>query len=129
MTTTTDTPVLLVVAIDTASALHGLTPGEREFIGCVFDMYSRCAEEACGMAGRILGFPPTGEEGLANAATLMALSAYPFPPAREELLAGIERQSRPQVILAALRDVARAGFPPGPSAHLVGIFSEQRCVR
>ncbi|MDO8664701.1 MAG: hypothetical protein Q7K44_04125 [Candidatus Liptonbacteria bacterium] len=124
MNIVTSLPPLLAGAIGISGSLYGLTADEREFVTCVFALYDQRAEEACEMARGILGFSPTGEEGLVRAAAFMALPANPFPPMKEELLIGLEKQARPKVVLAALRSIVRTAFPTETVGHMLDVFSE-----
>ncbi len=115
-------PAELAEPLEKAATSHELTEDEMKFVARVFARLERRIEESGERARRIIGFVPT-TEGLMVVVALIMATIDPSPPMKNELLIGIKNQARPDVILATLRSIVRASFPPETVDHMLDVFS------
>ena len=113
----------VVEAFDIAIAAHGLTEEEAGFVFKVLARLRTIAVEARTRAKELMGFEPeTLGEKLAAASIIWAADPDPRSP-MEDLTVGINNYPRREIILSALRDIAKASLPAEVLDCMLEVFS------
>lgn len=110
-------------AFEKTAAFYRLTDAEKDFVLRVLTRIKTLAMEARENLVKTAGrFPQTNQERMVMAVGLFILNPD-NPSLHEELLVGLHKQPRPELILEVLREIVRFAFPPGIVAYMVDVFS------
>ena len=100
-----------------------LTEEEARFVYRVLTRLKTIVEETQRQAKELFGFEPeTSGDNLTAVFIISAIDPNPRPPT-EDLLVGINNYPNPEIILIALRDIAKASFPSDVLEDMLEIFS------